>query len=298
MYSVLSILFLILFLLANPAQTQTFEIIEILDSNLFKTEDSMLISMVNLETPSLSDDDSSRQALAELAVKYARINLLNHKCRFEAAAKSSCSETDIQKGHLYRSYPLSEDLINLRYIENGYALYVPCDTMFMAEYGKAAIDAIDSKRGIFKPNYPVQKPDYFNRLRTSWWLFYLETDDPPKFPIVGFNYRWSDLISIYNSEIIAFNISAEVGTFVYFFLPYANIGTEIRDNRFYLRGNYNAVLPFIIFYPDNIDSLDFWGLDIGFMIPIGKRSGIELEYNLRGHELGLLNLISVNFTVY
>jgi len=51
---------------------QEIKVIEIIDANLFRTSDSALIRMVNLEVPSLHDRDSNRIELATKAIKLAK----------------------------------------------------------------------------------------------------------------------------------------------------------------------------------------------------------------------------------
>ncbi|KAA3610477.1 MAG: hypothetical protein D8M58_05300 [Calditrichaeota bacterium] len=256
------------------AQEREVKIIEVLDANLFLTEDSLQIKMVNLNVPSINDLDSARSELAANIIKFARIQLEKRTSGFIPSYKNSCSDNSIQCGHLFRKYPLGDRNINTTYLENGYAVYLPCDTLFMDEYREASERAIKNKKGTWALTRIARKPNYFNRFRATNWQHssFYENSRDSFFPIIGFNYRWSELYNLAEFNSSKINISAEAGTFLYFMLPYANIGSEIRFKRFYIRGHYDVLLPFFYFVPsDRFESFDFYGLDVGVMIPMFKR---------------------------
>jgi len=289
-----------LFILFSIVYTQEIRVIEVLDANLFKTSDSTLISMVNLEVPSLNDSDSSRIEIAKSAVKLAKLNLLKQKLRFEETYKNNCLEETAKKGHLFRVYPLSDKSINELYLEKGYAVYVPCDTLYMDMYRIAGTQSMNARRGIWKPYKEKRKPDWFNRFRFSVIIIneYFDDDEYNTPPLFGLNYRWSDLIGIVQNESFNFNLSAETGTLIYFFLPYINIGSEFRYRYFYGRIHYDVLLPFFLFFEnDNLDTIDYWGFDLGFMIPLNGK-GIEVEFNSKRREGFYFNYVTVSFAVY
>jgi hypothetical protein len=293
---------IIIFLLIITALgAQEIKIVEIIDANLFRTSDSILISMIDLEVPSLMDQDSSRSLLAEKAIQLARLQLLKQNLRFEETYKSSCNEDVVKKGHLFRKYPLGDANINILYLEKGYAVYSPCDTMYLDQYRQAGINAMNQRLGIWKSTVYASKPiDRFNRFRLSLLLldekFRRESFFPPLF---GLNYRWSDLITIVDNEPFHLNVSAETGTLVYFVLPYVNLGMETRFSYFYGRVHYDTIWPVLFLFDDyDIDANDFWGFDIGFIIPLKDSRGIEIEFNSKHKEDIYINFISISFTVY
>jgi len=285
------------FLTLTILSAQEISIAEIIDANLFRTEDSTLISMVDLEVPSIKDEDSSRIYIAEKAIKLAKINLLQKNIRFEATYKNSCNGNDIRQGHLFRIYPLSEQSINRLYLEKGYAVYVPCDTSYMNIYREAGISSMKSNRGVWG-QYMQSNPDMFNRFRFSFLLVeeYIKRNAFP--PLFGINYRWSDLISIVDRDAFHLNASAETGTLVYVFLPYFNIGSEIRYENFYGRFHYDGIIPFYFLNGYNPESFDFWGFDIGFIIDLKNNRGIEIEFNSKRKDNFFLNFISISFATY
>ena len=293
-------LIFLLFIL-NILHAQDIRVVEIIDANLFLTSDSVLISMVDLEVPSLMDEDSSRSILAEKAVKLARLQLLRSNLRFEETYKNSCTDDLVKKGHLFRKYDLSDASINKLYLEKGYAVYVPCDTLYMDEYRRASLRSMDKRLGIWKSTvYKTGPEDRFNRFRFSLLLleqqFERESFLPPLF---GLNYRWSDLITIVDNKPFDLNVSAETGTLVYFVLPYVNLGMETRYSYFYGRVHYDIIWPVLFLFDDyDIDSNDYWGFDIGFIIPLKDRRGIEIEFNSKRKDDNYFNFISISFAVY
>lgn len=286
------------FLILSAVHAQEIKVIEIIDANLFRTSDSSLISMVNLEVPSLHDRDSNRIELAKKAVKLAKLHLLKQKLRFEETYKKKCFEGPGKAGHLFRVYPLSDKSINEFYLEKGYAIYSPCDTLYMDMYRAANLKSINNRLGIWKVSKSVEKPDMLNRFRLSFLVLveYYESSLFP--PLFGINYRWSDILTFVDQNGLNLNASVETGTLVYFALPYGNVGLEARFHNTYLRGHYDALLP-IFFFLDakDFDSVYFWGIDIGFIVPFG-RNGIELEYNIKTRDGFYFNYFSISFAAY
>lgn len=291
------VLFLLLVQLVNA---QNIRIQEIIDANLFLTEDSMLVSMANLNVPSIHDADTVRKDLAKKIMDYARLHLRGYSCRFIPSAQK-CRVNAGQSGHLFRKYPLSDLNMNAQYLEKGYAVYLPCDTLFMQEYSSSSQKAIENRLGLWEPLKSAVPPDYFNRMRLTNWLLMFQFELDNYFPIFGMNYRWSDIFSFYRTENKAFsvNLSGEAGTMLFFMLPYGNIGPEIRFKRLYIRGSYNMLLPIIwVFEAEELHAYDFWGLDVGFQIPIGSSAGIEIEYNVKRINKHSLRIFSISFATY
>ncbi len=298
MFSKFFLFLFLIFFTGLFAQERDLKIVEILDANLFRTEDSLLIRMVNLRVPSVSDQDSVKSEQAIKIIKFAELHLLNRTSRFIISPKNKCSENPIQSGHLFRKYPLANTNINEKYIEKGYAFYLPCDTMFMDVYSMVAERALEKKAGLWSAPIVKRKPDYFNRFRTTLW-YIPEMYEMELFPIIGFNYRWSNLYPIVDYQSLHLNLSAEVGTFFYFAVPYTNIGNEICFKNVYLRGHYNVVLPFFMLLPQNrISTLDFFGFDVGIKIPLSKNTGLEIEFNLKRSNEWELKFLSISLTNY
>ncbi len=296
--------FLFLFLIFFKglfAQERDLKIVEILDANLFKTEDSLLIRMVNLRVPSISDQDSIKSEQAIKIIKFAELHLLNRTSRFIISPKKKCSENPIQSGHLFRKYPLANTNINEKYIEKGYAFYLPCDTMFMDVYSMVAERALEKKAGLWSAPIVKRKPDYFNRFRTTSWHFRKQLEADDFVPIIGFNYRWSDIYSFVDYKSVNLNLSAETGAFFFLVLPYANLGVELRSSPFYVRAHYDLLVPFpfMFFTPGNEWlSYPFYGYDAGIMIPFTNRTGFELEVNLKHLGGDLRTFFSISFVAY
>jgi hypothetical protein len=289
-----------LFILLSVVNAREIRVIEVVDANLFRTSDSTLISMVNLEVPSLNDPDSNRIEIAKNAVKIAKLNLLKQKLRFEETYKNKCAEESVKKGHLFRVYPFSDKSINELFLEKGYAIYVPCDTLYMDIYRIAATKSMNNRNGLWKPYKEKKKSDLYNRFRVSALIIdeYFNKDRDFLPPLFGFNYRWSDLIGIVQDSSFNINLSAETGTLLYFFLPYVNIGSEVRYRYFYGRIHYDALLPLFFFLDNNkLESISYWGFDLGFIIPVNEK-GIEVEFNSKRREGLNFNYISISFAVY
>jgi hypothetical protein len=276
---------------------QDVKITEILDANLFRTEDSLLIRMVNLNVPSITDEDSSRRALAHKIIEYADLHLHKRSARFIISPKKSCQENSVQSGHLFRKYPLSYSNMNEKYLEAGYAVYLACDTLFMDDYRMASEKAIKKKAGVWSPVRVEKKADYLNRLRVSFWYYHLAYDVERYVPLFGVNYRWSDLYSLVDNKPFNINLSAETGTYIFIFIPYANLGGEIRYKNFYLRGHYDILFPVLGSLDDEVDSIGFFGFDAGLLIPFGKRSGLEIEYNFKVLNEDTIPLLSLSFKI-
>lgn len=292
--------FIFLVLIISLLSAREIKIVKILDSNLFKTDDSLLISMVDLEVPPLTDQDSSRSDLAKNAVILAKLQLLNQKLRFEKTSRNSCSEKSIIKGHLFRLYPFNEVNINEMFLEKGFAVYSPCDTLYMDKYREANLSAMHNRKGIWASGSERRQPDLFNRLRISFWIInvHIEKDTfvPPLF---GLNYRWSDLFTMIEKGAFNLNASIEAGTLIYFFLPYANFGAEARFKKIYARAHYDSLLPFVTFHDDDeFDAINFWGFDVGLIIQVKKNLGIEIEYNIKRNNDNIINYITINFTSF
>lgn len=114
---------------------------------------------------------------------------------------------------------------------------------------------------------------------------------------MGFNYRWSGLYKIIERPSSVFSLSAEAGTAIYFFLPYATLGTEYRYKRVYVRGHFD-----MLFFDEGEWSINsrhyFYSADLGLIQLIGKKAALEFELNLKFVNKDILTLVSINLTAY
>jgi len=278
---------------------QEIRIAEIVDANLFLTNDSVFVSMADMEVPSIHDTDSARVELAENIVSFAKKEFKGYSIRFEKSAEK-CNEGKIAKGHFFKIYPLSEVNINTKYLEYGYGAYLPCDTLHLTEYSKSAKKAMEDSKGVWRLGKKTGPRNPFNRLRLSLWLTEYHLRNRTLFPpVMGINYRWSDIFSFIKYNGMNLSLTGEMGTYAYFYFPYAAMGTEMRYKNIYIRGHYNYLLPYLLIRNNAIYSYNFWGYDLGFYIPVSKGgSVIELEFNSRFKDKFLIHLISINFTGY
>ena len=84
------------------------KIIQILDTNLFKTEDGKIISLANVGTISIEDPDSFKQKFAFKVFDYAKKTLLDK----EFLAEFVNDGDSIRKAHLWKKYLLLYDSVN------------------------------------------------------------------------------------------------------------------------------------------------------------------------------------------
>jgi hypothetical protein len=83
-------------LLISPVFAETAKIVEIIDTNLFRTETNELVSLANLKTISIHDPDSSNIQLAKMTMKYLSQHLLYKIVKIECVEKDTISLVDIQ----------------------------------------------------------------------------------------------------------------------------------------------------------------------------------------------------------
>ena len=273
-------------------QPRQIKIIEVRDANLFFTEDSQLISLANVHSPSLQDSDSLKKALADKFIKFSREQLLSWPMQFIPSPGRDCGADSVISGHLYKEFPLSRQYINALYLERGMGFYLPCDTLHRGILFAATQKGIEKRLGVWQQQKegPV---NLLRRFRGSVWLYPVFSPNDKYIPVFGFNYRWSDLIKLYKKDLFYTNLTAETGTLVFFYFPYIKAGWEAGYGNLYLRLNYGAVLP-LPGQESGISSRSLPGLDIGFRFQMGK-AWMELEYNLNRTEVTSLNIVTLSF---
>ncbi len=269
-------------------------ITDVRDANLFFTEDSQYIALANIHAPSIQDKDSLKKARAREIIKFAEGQLRAWPMRFVPSPRADCRRDSVTVGHLYKIYPLSQLYINALFLEKGLGFYLPCDTLHKGILFAAAQKAIEDRRGVWKEQQAVPV-NPLRRIRGTVWLYPVFAPNDKYIPVFGFNYRWSDLIRLYRKKLFYTNLTAEAGTFAFFYFPYLQAGLETGYGNLYLRLNYGSTLPLSL-REDNGSPLTFYGLDVGFRFHVGK-SWMELEYNLNRTESFQLNLLTLSFII-
>src|SRR4030067_2581322 len=80
---------------------QELRIEKILDSNLFETADSTLISLVNVKTISINDPDSLKREFAKKTIKYGEKHLLGRSFLAEPVSQINT----VTLVHLFKKLP-------------------------------------------------------------------------------------------------------------------------------------------------------------------------------------------------
>jgi len=218
------------------------------------------VRLADVVTPSVNDPDSLLRNQARRIQSWARENLLNWPVIL--VPSPTCVSDSIQAVHLYKKYPLVDTYINALWLEKGWGLYAPCDTMGQKALRAAADRGREEKRGYWAPR---DKSGYqpLNRLRITLWLSKDALLIQEKYPLLGLSYRMSDFVTLYKSPNKRFqtSLSLQTGTYLYFFLPYLNVGPEVRYENYYARGFYGVS---VIYAPELILPVGYYGLDVGF----------------------------------
>jgi hypothetical protein len=121
-----------------------------IDSNLFLLKDGRRITLVNVETPSLSAPDSAGRIIAGMACKFAQQHFL-HKALYMEIAPDSAGRDSVVSVHLMEKFPLSATDFNVRFLENGFGSYRPDPaSLYHEKYSRAQQKAVKKKRGIWQ----------------------------------------------------------------------------------------------------------------------------------------------------
>lgn len=152
----LIIIFLILY--SGLIFAQKTKIVKIYDTNLFQGKNGELLRLANIEVPSLYGTDSMQQYVAQSAMKFAELNLLNRLCHYEVSTNQV--DHDIVYVHLFRKYPLQNQNINKEYLQQGYGKYIQNqDSSYHQDYQKAEQKARERGKGVWYPHKFV-RPKY------------------------------------------------------------------------------------------------------------------------------------------
>ncbi len=113
---------LLTFFLLGPARAeQPCKIISVKDTNLFLTKDSLLISLANVETPSLHDPDSLRRKMAQrYFIKIEKL-LLSNSFMMETASR----DHDTAQVHLFKRLSVGGQSINKFFLREGWGVFNP-----------------------------------------------------------------------------------------------------------------------------------------------------------------------------
>ena len=135
------------------------KIVQILDTNLFKTADGKIISLANVRTISIQDPDSFKQKFAFKIYGFAEKSLVNKVLFLEVATEHD----SVLIIHLWDELLES---VNRKFLQMGYGYFDPKpDSKYFGKYEIAADNAKRNELGIhnaelFCPKIPL-KPNAF-----------------------------------------------------------------------------------------------------------------------------------------
>ena len=273
--NVTSIVILILCPTLVFAELVKVKIVEIVDCNLFRTNDGAMIKLANIESPSISGNDSIKPSIKRKILKYAKTNMINFRLYMEIVD----STQEIYKAHLFRKDGLSMLSFNEQYLKMGYGAYIeyPIST-YSNRYAECADAAIKKRIGIYddRPeDYSITRNSIWGRFRFAGGCFaYAEDENETSlFPIIGPNYRISKLFTIKKSNQSYLNMSCEIGSNL-IVMNYLKFGPELgKTDVYFMSFNYcYLILPFENFF--DLYALPFWNLSIGVNVP---KTTIEIE---------------------
>ena len=124
------------------------KIVEILDSNLFLTEEGQLLKLANVECPSIH---SKNARFAGMVVLYAKEKILNHSLYYEKEKNSERNDT--LSIHLFEKYMLTTVCFNKEYLRYGFGKFIQTsDSTYAKIYLKAEQEAKISGKGLWETN--------------------------------------------------------------------------------------------------------------------------------------------------
>ena len=254
------------------------KIIKVADANLFLTSDSQWVKLADVVTNYIHGGDSIMQADAGKAVRWAEKNLKNWPMTM--IVSGGCVGDTVIPVHLYKKYPLTQFYINAFWLEKGWGVYAPCDTMEEERLKAAAVRAQNERRGFWKPRR-ITGYNPYSRLRLSLWGnrdLLQEFKFPPP---IGIGYRNSEFIKLYTSsdKSFYFNGSIQTGSYFYTMLWYLNMGPEMGFKQYYMRGYYGTLI-YGSLQEGILGATGYYGLDAGFRTPVYKGVQWEFEFNM------------------
>lgn len=106
---------------SNFIFSQTYKIVKIFDTNLFKLDNNETVKLYGLYIPSSNDTNEALANLATKILEWEKGVLLDKTFRVEYKKREIKGINEVQ---LYKSHALSEENINATFLSNGYAALV------------------------------------------------------------------------------------------------------------------------------------------------------------------------------
>jgi hypothetical protein len=136
-------LFLVMFFCLTLQAKEPVKIIQILDTNLFKTADGKIISLANLQTISIENPDSLKRNFALKVYRYAEKSLINKVLFVEVATKND----SVVVVHLWDELMES---VNRKFLHEGYGYFTPePKSKYLKKYENAYRNAKEIEVGIY-----------------------------------------------------------------------------------------------------------------------------------------------------
>jgi len=124
----------------------TFLVTRVIDGDTIETENGSKIRYIGIDSPEINDPRKSIECFSQQAKNYNQELVLNKRVRLE----KDISKTD-RYGRLLRYVYVGDDLINLKLVEQGFALSAgyPPDIKYQNKFLKAEQKARQEKRGLW-----------------------------------------------------------------------------------------------------------------------------------------------------
>lgn len=249
-------------------------IIEILDCNLFRTKDQQLIQLANVNSPVSAEADSGIKFFAREIKNTVKEKMLRYGLLMQIADSSG----KVLKVHLFRKFDLQLFNFNEYYLKNGFGYYEPNPVSKYSErYFLAAQHANQKRKGLWNERLIRKRTNRFDRrwrLMGGFWKSEDIDNDKNTIPVIGFNYRASKILPVFENKWSYLSLSAEIGS-IFILLNHFKIGPEFRiKKRFYLTANYGNYILLLNPFEDGSWSTPFYDICAGFFL---SPNGVELE---------------------
>ncbi len=149
-------------LIASSPQLQKVKIVKIIDTNRFQLEDGRLISLANLQIPSVTDTNKFSKALTSDILQYERKYFLN-RVFWILPSPEAPSDSTVLPVHLIQKFLFNQINYNQLFLEQGFAIYKPIDSLYQSIYLQAEKKARAADKGIWNLE------EYF--LKKQFWFF-------------------------------------------------------------------------------------------------------------------------------
>jgi hypothetical protein len=143
---------------------QYVRIAKIIDSNLFQTTDSILISLANVNTISITDPDSLKREFAKKTIKYGKDHLLGRSFIAERAGMAD----SVIFVHLFEELLFARLSINKAYLRKGFGYFLPePGSRYFKEYQRAVEEAERKGLGVYDQNNFIAHGPF---IANAFWL--------------------------------------------------------------------------------------------------------------------------------